>query len=128
MSQYTYTDNSYLKKYEREKVTQEAKASFLVSVNASSSSQHPVDTEFSSSSIINSIENKGGQWPSITDNWNPWAQSVQSLVNPACVAQSAQSMDWLFQQFPTLHSKAASMALALEVYFNIEIRSEKCTE
>ena len=87
----TVTTNSlYAKTSTLDKITNEAKLTFLITIDESYSKEHQVDQAFSQNSTQSSILAVGGTYPQTKDNFNDWAKSIQNLENVACTHWKAQ--------------------------------------
>ena len=120
MKQHSFTHESYAESHSTSKITQEAEATFFVSIDGSKSESTTIDSTYAASTTTWNIETVGGEWPDTLDNWVPWIQSIQNLENVACINWSAQDItdvwDWDEDLINISTKSIAEEALAL--YFN----------
>merc|ERR1719295_1850525 len=120
LSQFSFTDEAYVESHSRHTTTQQAEASFFVSVDASNSKTMSVDSKYAESTTTWNIQTVGGRWPASTENWAPWIQSVQSLDNVACINWSARDLSDAWAWSAELAPRQSVVEQALSAYFDVQ--------
>merc|ERR1719319_688781 len=120
LSQFSFTPSSYVNSKSKQETTKQATATFFVSVDASKSTSTSIDSGYKQSTATLNIETQGGRWPSSTDNWNPWIQSVQNLDNVACVNWSARDISDVWAWNSEIAGTQSVAKMALNAYFNVK--------